>query len=635
MPTPASPNPARRPASPASPAGRPSGAASESLSDQEFEQLRELVYRQTGIDLSEGKRVLLASRLFRRINTLGLKSYGEYYQRVVSDRSGQEMEILINSITTNKTDFFRESHHFRYLQEVVFPRIRARAKGGVPKLRIWSAGCSTGEEPYSIAMTIADAMGNGPRWDVRITATDLDTQVLAKAAAAIYPRERTEPVPTALAQRWLRPTGQPNEVTVASELKAMMQFQQLNFVADRWPVQGPYDAIFFRNVAIYFDRPTQDRILRRMVALLEPDGDLIVGHSESLHWLSDLVVPVANTVYRKKDAIGGAPARPSARSESAPPPSPLARSTPEQPGLRASAESHASHKPHAPHKPATPQPGHGSHASHKPHAPHKPATPQPGHGSHAPHKPHTPHTPRPEHGSHAPHKPHTPHTPQPGHGSHAPHKPHSPHKPHVPASPAPHSSAPVIARATTAAGEPPMTVITVGGVFASRERRIVRTLLGSCIAACLWDPVAKVGGMNHFLLPDGGASEVGSSRFGVHAMELLINEIMKCGGDRRRLEAKVFGGGHVLRVAGFDSSVPKRNAEFVRSFLAKENIRIVAERLGGHSPLEVKFDTYDGRAWVHALEATATQDVALAEERFVAEAKKSVAAPPSADVELF
>ncbi|MFM8558906.1 MAG: chemotaxis protein CheD, partial [bacterium] len=104
---------------------------------------------------------------------------------------------------------------------------------------------------------------------------------------------------------------------------------------------------------------------------------------------------------------------------------------------------------------------------------------------------------------------------------------------------------------------------------------------------------------------------------------------------RRRLEAKVFGGGHVLRVAGFDSSVPKRNAEFVRSFLAKENIRIVAERLGGHSPLEVKFDTYDGRAWVHALEATATQDVALAEERFVAEAKKSVAAPPSADVELF
>jgi chemotaxis receptor (MCP) glutamine deamidase CheD len=176
----------------------------------------------------------------------------------------------------------------------------------------------------------------------------------------------------------------------------------------------------------------------------------------------------------------------------------------------------------------------------------------------------------------------------------------------------------VISRATTAAGEPPMTVITVGGVFASRERRIVRTLLGSCIAACLWDPVAKVGGMNHFLLPDGGASEVGSSRFGVHAMELLI-----------------FGGGHVLRVAGFDSSVPKRNAEFVRSFLAKENIRIVAERLGGHSPLEVKFDTHDGRAWVHALEATATQDVALAEERFVAEAKKSVAAPPSADVELF
>ncbi len=180
-----------------------------------------------------------------------------------------------------------------------------------------------------------------------------------------------------------------------------------------------------------------------------------------------------------------------------------------------------------------------------------------------------------------------------------------------------------------------MAVITVGGVFASREPRIVRTLLGSCIAACLWDPVAKVGGMNHFLLPDGGAGEVGSSRFGVHAMELLINEIMKCGGDRRRLEAKVFGAGHVLRVAGFDSAVPKRNAAFVREFLRKEGIPITAERLLGQSPLEVKFSTHDGRAWVRALEATATKDVALAEERFVAEAQKTVAAPPTPDVELF
>jgi chemotaxis receptor (MCP) glutamine deamidase CheD len=180
-----------------------------------------------------------------------------------------------------------------------------------------------------------------------------------------------------------------------------------------------------------------------------------------------------------------------------------------------------------------------------------------------------------------------------------------------------------------------MAVITVGGVFASREPRMVRTLLGSCIAACLWDPVAKVGGMNHFLLPDGGASELGSSRFGVHAMELLINEIMKCGGDRRRLEAKVFGAGHVLRVAGFDSSVPKRNAAFVREFLRKEQIPITAERLLGQSPLEVKFSTHDGRAWVRALEATATKDVAMAEERFVAEAKKTVATPPTPDVELF
>lgn len=175
----------------------------------------------------------------------------------------------------------------------------------------------------------------------------------------------------------------------------------------------------------------------------------------------------------------------------------------------------------------------------------------------------------------------------------------------------------------------------MGGVFASKEPRVVRTLLGSCIAACLWDPEAKVGGMNHFLLPDGGSTEVGSSRFGVHAMELLINEIMKHGGDRRRLQAKVFGAGHVLRVKGFDSAVPKRNAEFVRMFLAKEHIPILAERLCGDAPLEVKFNTCDGRAMVRALEPTATKDVTLAEERFAAEAKKTTVAPPTMDVELF
>jgi len=590
----------RRPAPPTPPpsvAGRGSGTPGDQLTDQEFAQLRELVYRKTGIDLSEGKRVLLASRLFRRMNSLGLKSYGEYYARVMSDKSGQELEILINAITTNKTDFFRESHHFRYLQDVVFPRVRARAGGGTPKLRVWSAGCSTGEEPYTIAMTIADAMGAGPRWDVRITATDLDTQVLQKAQAANYTRERIAPVPAELAKRYLRPTNDPDLITVVPELKQMMQFQQLNFVADTWPVQGPFDVIFFRNVAIYFDRPTQDKILRRMVSLLDPDGDLIVGHSESLHWLSDLVVPVANTVYRRKDAVGNPTRRPSLNSGPT-----IAMSSPPAPGLHTSPAAGPAPTPLRPRPtaPTAPPP-----TTVRPTVPGARMTPPP----------------RITPGSITPASRPTPPPPSQGVSR--------------PQSPAPHSSAPVLTRSATTGGEPPMAVITVGGVFASREPRMVRTLLGSCIAACLWDPVAKVGGMNHFLLPDGGASELGSSRFGVHAMELLINEIMKCGGDRRRLEAKVFGAGHVLRVAGFDSSVPKRNAAFVREFLRKEQIPITAERLLGQSPLEVKFSTHDGRAWVRALEATATKDVAMAEERFVAEAKKTVATPPTPDVELF
>ena len=537
------------------------------------------------------------------MNSLGLRSYGEYYARVMADKSGQELEILINAVTTNKTDFFRESHHFRYLQEVVFPRIRARAQGGTPRLRIWSAGCSTGEEPYSIAMTIADAMGHGPRWDVRIVATDLDTQVLQKAQHGVYARERLDPVPADLVKRYMHKTSNPNELAAAPELKAMLQFQQLNFVADTWPVQGPFDAIFFRNVAIYFDRPTQDRILRRMVALLDPTGDLIVGHSESLHWLADLVVPVANTVYRQKGSVGPTPTRPRSDgpivAQSSPPPPGLGMSPAAQPSSASLRPRPA--VPAVPPMPSAPRPPVTAGPSAKP----TPPPPPPAKHAHPYRHAHTPHLSVP------------PLPPRTAAGAPAPRPaPHAPSHAHEP-------------------GGLPAKVITVGGVFASREPSVVKTLLGSCIAACLWDPVAKVGGMNHFLLPDGGASEIGSSRFGVHAMELLINEIMKCGGDRRRLEAKVFGAGHVLRVAGFDSAVPRRNATFIRDFLKKEHIKITAERLLGDSPLEVKFSTSDGRAWVRALEANATKDVAAAEARFVAEARKTEAAPPSPDVELF
>ncbi len=513
------------------------GDLARALTDAEFQKLRDLIHQKTGIDLAEGKKVLLASRLFRRIRALGLSSYMDYYRRVVADESGGELEQLINAITTNKTDFFRESHHFAFLRNEVLPRAAARAgRGGSKRLRIWSAGCSSGEEPYTIAMTVLDALGSDRSWDVRILATDLDTSILAKAQAGVYPQDRIEPVPAALASRFFTKGPRDGEVTVGPEAKQLVTFRQLNLIESPWPIRTTFDVVFFRNVAIYFDRPTQDRVLRGLASHLEPDGNLIVGHSESLHWMSDLLLQVSNTVYRLK---GASPVRPAAPEAYVPPPA----------------------KPVAAPRPAR-----------------------------------------------------------------APLPP-----------PAPPAAPTTVTETTTMRsrfGDQQLHVITVGGVFASGEPAIVRTLLGSCVAACLWDPDAEVGGMNHFLLPEGSGGGP-SARFGVHAMELLINEIMKRGGDRRRLKAKVFGAGHVLHAHGFDSQVPKRNADFVRDFLHREGIPIVSERLLGRLPLEVRFQTDSGRAFVRALEPSTAARVEREEETYVEEAKHTVETPATNGVELF
>ncbi len=177
--------------------------------------------------------------------------------------------------------------------------------------------------------------------------------------------------------------------------------------------------------------------------------------------------------------------------------------------------------------------------------------------------------------------------------------------------------------------------IQIGGIFASREPAVVRTVLGSCVSACLFDPVAGIGGMNHFMLPEGNGDSGLPARYGVHAMEMLINQIMKLGGERRRLMAKVFGAGHVLRIQSNGLAVPEQNALFIKAFLATERISILAQRLGGTQPLQVLFFTNTGKAWVKAVGGDKAKDLAEEERRYGIEIVKQVERPPEDNVILF
>jgi chemotaxis protein methyltransferase CheR len=286
----------------------------DGLTDREFEVFRGLVYTHTGITLNPHKRQLLQARLGRRLRVLGLTTFTEYHQFLTEqDPTGKELGCFVNAITTNKTDFFREAHHFRYLADEWMPAIKIRAaRTGDRSIRIWSAGCSSGEEPYTIAMTIREALGPAAGWDVRILASDLDTDVLARAEAGVYSAEQTAPVPSALLTRhFLRGRGESaGRVRVRPELRALITFRRINFMDARWPIRPRLDIIFCRNVLIYFDRPTQQRILERFLALLKEDGLLVLGHSESVHGLLNGVQHLGNTMYRRIPAAPTADASP-------------------------------------------------------------------------------------------------------------------------------------------------------------------------------------------------------------------------------------------------------------------------------------------------------------------------------------
>lgn len=251
------------------------------LSDKQFNTLCELVYNATGIVLAEGKRQMVYRRLMRRIRELKLGTFHDYYQ-LLEQTDGPEWPNFLNAITTNFTSFFREKHHFEYLSNEFLPR-HCRDIGR-SRLRVWSAASSTGEEPYSLAITLRDFYGAGISGsDWKILATDLDTNVLEHGRAGIYDVDRIENLPERVVKNNFkrRQVFGKEEVKIDSELQQIITFRQLNLMHD-WPMQGPFDLIVCRNVLIYFDKPTQVKLLNKFIKLLRPNGVLMLGHSESV-----------------------------------------------------------------------------------------------------------------------------------------------------------------------------------------------------------------------------------------------------------------------------------------------------------------------------------------------------------------
>lgn len=264
------------------------------FSDCHFERFRTEVARHSGIHLSDAKRELVYSRLVRRLRALDLRGFDEYAS--VIERDSDELTHFVNALTTNLTSFFRESHHFDTLRETLLPHL-LEARRAERRIRIWSAGCSTGEEPYSLAMTLLESMPRIHEWDVKILAVDIDSNVVETAATGVYDAARVADLPPARRERWFEGLGD-GRVRVKPDVRALVHFNQLNLMRE-WPFKGPFDAIFCRNVVIYFERETQKRLFDRILDKLADDGLLFIGHSESLFNVTDRAELIGRTVYRK------------------------------------------------------------------------------------------------------------------------------------------------------------------------------------------------------------------------------------------------------------------------------------------------------------------------------------------------
>ena len=269
------------------------------LTDREFERIKARVYRVAGISLSEAKRTLVVSRLYKLVRALGLQTFDSYMDFLETRGTGQNAQDFVNALTTNLTRFYREDHHFDHLVYYVGGLIET-THGVRPRLRIWSAGCSTGQEPYTIALALLDAFPELQRWDFRVLATDIDTNVLAKAAAGVYPESEL----AGLSPERTRPFERPGDGTIRipAAVRERISFLPLNLIGP-WPMRGPFDAIFCRNVAIYFDKATQADLFGRFRGLLAPGGFLYIGHSENIGAGAADFRLVGKTIYQPRPEL--------------------------------------------------------------------------------------------------------------------------------------------------------------------------------------------------------------------------------------------------------------------------------------------------------------------------------------------
>jgi chemotaxis protein methyltransferase CheR len=279
----------------------PLNAFALEINASDFEFLRQVVGDNAGIVLGPSKRHLVQGRLARRVRELQLDSFSAYCEHV-RNSGPEELVILINALTTNVTSFFRENHHFDQLTQRMLPEAMER-NAGSRRIRIWSAGCSSGEEAYSIAMTVAESMPSGQLWDVKILATDIDSHMVRTASEGVYPEDRLHGIPQQQQrqQRWWRRGSGPQQgmVKAKPELSRIVSFGVLNLLAE-WPVRGPFDVIFCRNVMIYFDQATRERLIRRFAQILADGGHLCLGHSESIHDPNGPFRLVGRTTYSKQ-----------------------------------------------------------------------------------------------------------------------------------------------------------------------------------------------------------------------------------------------------------------------------------------------------------------------------------------------
>jgi chemotaxis protein methyltransferase CheR len=267
------------------------------LSDREFERIKARVYREAGISLSDAKRTLVISRLYKLVRALGLSRFDSYIDFLETQGTPQNAQDFVNALTTNLTRFYREDHHFDHLLRHVGGLIEARGRG---RLRIWSAGCSTGQEPYTIALSLLNAFPELKRWDFKVLATDIDTNVLTRALAGSYPESELACLSPERARQFERPGD--GTIRIPGGVRELISFLPLNLIGP-WPMRGPFDAIFCRNVAIYFDKPTQGEVFGRFRALLAPGGFLYIGHSENIGSGAADFRLVGKTIYQPRGQL--------------------------------------------------------------------------------------------------------------------------------------------------------------------------------------------------------------------------------------------------------------------------------------------------------------------------------------------